>query len=301
MIPVIWHEGPESRNATEGTHGRTRYAATCMLNDMLDTYNCQHWIRFSDGMPKVDGAVVVIHGGNEHHLVNQINEDLARFKWVVVIAMGDEESEFPYHQLRHPNMKLWIQSPIPNQHRADRFHLFGYMWDCHKYKVSVPKDIDWFFAGQITHDRRHEMQKATQGIPNGTFIGTQGFAQGLDSKGYFELMSRSKIVLCPTGPVCPDSFRFAETLEVGGIPIVDWHPSGKPSYPYGFWEMLFPNGFPFPIMIEGWSNLPKVVDLVLTHFDSLQKQVLSWWTQYKTDYYNWLSQDLHALGAGSVL
>jgi hypothetical protein len=292
LINVIWHEGSESRNAMEGMHGRNRYAATCMLNDMFDTYDCRHWIRFYDGLPNVDGAVVVLQGANEAHLINPINEDLSRLKWAVVIVMGDEESRFPCEQLRHPNMKLWVQSPIPNRHRADRFLIFGYMWDCHKYIIQCDKDLDWSFSGQVTHSARQQMADAAKNIPNGKFIGTQGFAQGLKPKEYFELLSRSKIVLCPTGPFTPDSFRFSECLEAGGIPIVDEHPSNVPNYPDGFWKNIFPN-FPFPI-VQNWNDLAFIIE----YFDfGFQQEATAWWTGYKTDFYSWLRQDLSALGA----
>lgn len=302
MIPVIWHEPKNSLFASEGTHNRTRYAATCMLNDMLDTYDCQHYFNFHTGMPQVDGAVVIIHGGHEKDIVDQINQDIKSLQWVVLIGMGDEESEFPYNGLRHPNKKLWIQSPIPGKHTyADRYHLFGYMWDCKKYLKHSPRILNWFFSGQVTHARRWELAEQLRKLPNGKLVETQGFSQGLPSAEYFNLMSQSKIVLCPTGPACPDSFRFVEALEYGCIPIVDERPSWKIDYPAGFWDTIFPaekfGVRPFPV-IDDWEKfLPTGISAILDNYDDVQKGCVEWWRAYKQEYFSWLGRDLHELGA----
>jgi hypothetical protein len=222
--------------------------------------------------------------------------DIASYKWVVVIGIADEESLFPYDKIQHPNMKLWIQSPIPSIHKADRFHLFGYMWDCKKYAAIVPKTLDWFFAGQVTHARRHDLAIELRGMSNGRLIETYGFAQGLSPKEYFDLMNCAKVIPCPTGPCCPDSFRFSETLESGGIPIVDEKPSWNKSYPAGFWNIMFPQGQPFPV-IDNWERLPGIMQEILANYSTIQPGVAQWWKEYKNSYFSWLGKDLKALGA----
>jgi len=296
MIPVVWHEPKEARYS-DGEQSRYRYGCATMLNDMFDTYECQHFINYHTGMPQVDGAVIVISGGHENELVERINKDVAQYKWVLFIGIADEESEFPYHLLRHPNMKLWLQAPIPGRHTfADRYLLFGYMWDCRKYMKQLPRCLDWFFSGQVTHDRRREMVEQLRKLPQcGHLVETQGFAQGLSSLDYFDLMSQSKIVLCPTGPATPDSFRFAEALEYGCIPIVDEKPSWKKDYPNGFWQMMFPTR-PFPV-VENWSDLPRIMSHLLDNYERRQEACAGWWKEYKQDFYSWLGRDLHALGA----
>ena len=293
MIPVVWHEPKEARYS-DGEQSRYRYGCATMLNDMFDTCECQHFINYHTGMPQVDGAVIVISGGHENELVERINKDVAQYKWVLFIGIADEESEFPYHLLRHPNMKLWLQAPIPGRHTfADRYLLFGYMWDCKKYLKESPRTLDWFFSGQVTHDRRCEMVAVLKSLQNGKLVETQGFAQGLASSEYFDLMSKSKIVLCPTGPACPDSFRFAEALEYGCIPIVDEKPSWEKDYPIGFWQMLFPNR-PFPVL-QNWSELPRIMNHLLSNYENRQKACATWWTAYKQDFYTWLGKDLYTL------
>ena len=110
-------------------------------------------------VPEGEGAVVIIPARYHYRDVSRINEDLSRFPWVVLMLVGDEESIFPTEELRHPNFRLWVMTPIPGKHKADHFLTHGYTpqtrpilkgFECPK------KYTDWFFAGQITHQRRKE-------------------------------------------------------------------------------------------------------------------------------------------------
>lgn len=305
MIPVVWFEGIagldkySAQFATEGVQGRSRYACCGLLNDAFDSYGdlFKHFSGW-DGMPRVpDYAIVIIHGGHLRYQVDQINEKIQELQGVLLIGIGDEEMDFPYHLLWHRNMKLWMQSPIPGRARADRFPIVGYPCDIHEHLIhGQERTLDWFFAGQDTHVTRHECIAALSRMPNGRLVATQQFYSGLPHDEYFQTLGRTKVIPCPSGPVNSDTFRMAEALEAGCVPIVDERPGWKQNHPRGFFNMIFPQGFPFPL-IEDWAQLPQIMSSLLSDYDRKQKEVSVWWAAYKADYYSWLSQDLKALGA----
>ena len=297
MIPVSWYEGIFGLYAHEGTHGRSRYACCGLLNDMFDSYECEHFSGFDAVPANAEGAVVVVHGGHLRHDVDKINQDIARLQWVIIIGIGDEETDFPYARLSHRNMKLWMQAPIAGKSSADRYLIFGYPCDMHEHLVpSTGRPLDWFFAGQNSHVRREECLRTLRTLSGGKLLETQQFYSGMPHDEYFHTLSQAKVIPCPSGPVCPDTFRMAEALEAGSIPVIDQRPGWLDNYPRGFWNVVFPQGFPFPL-VEDWAQFPQVLSDLLANYLAKSAECSAWWTEYKRNYFDWLRQDLKALGA----
>ena len=297
MISVCWYEGIAGLYAHEGVHGRSRYACCGLLNDMFDSYNCEHFSGFESLPKSTKGAVIIVHGGHLRDQVDKINQDASSLEWVIFIGIGDEDNDFPYHLLWHRNFKLWMQSPVPGKSRADRFPIVGYPCDTHEHLVIDPaRPLDWFFAGQVTHIRREECAAQLRHLKGGRLLETQQFYSGMEHAEYYRTLGQAKIIPCPSGPVNSDTFRMAEALEAGCIPVVDQKPGWKHNHPRGFFDMIFPQGFPFPLL-ENWSEFPAVLDNLLANYPAKQKEVADWWASYKADYYSWLGHDLKALGA----
>jgi glycosyltransferase involved in cell wall biosynthesis len=305
MIPVCWYEGIagldkySAQFAAEGIQGRSRYACCGLLNDAFDSYGdtFQHFSGW-DGMPRPrpDYAVVIVHGGHLRYQVENINSSIAELQGVLIIGIGDEESDFPYHELRHRNMKLWMQSPIPGRSRADRFPIVGYPVDCRENLVHGQERIyDFSFAGQVTHARREECVRALKTMSGGKLLETKQFYSGMPHDEYFKLLGQSKIVPCPSGPVCSDTFRLAEALEAGCIPIVDEHPGWRDQPTRGIFNMLFPQGHPFPL-IGNWADAPQTIQNLLNDYENQSRIVRDWWASYKASYFSWLREDLRVLG-----
>lgn len=302
MIPVVWFEGIAGLDAYSaqfakdvGLIGRSRYACTGLLNDMFDSYNCVHYSGW-DGMPSVpEYAVIIIHGGHLRYQVDLINEKIQQLQAVVCIGIGDEENDFPYAQLWHRNMKLWMQSPIPGKSRADRFQIVGYPCDIHEHlHIEEFRPLEWFFAGQVSHVRREECAAQLRQMQNGKLLETKQFYAGMEHAEYFRILGQAKVIPCPSGPVCSDTFRLAEALEAGAIPVVDFHPGWREKPVDGFWEMLF-REIPFPIL-DNWNQFPRVLESLLGDYDNQSIKVQSWWKLYKQNYFSWLGQDLRSLG-----
>ena len=298
-LPIYWWEGIAGLYAHEGQFGRSRYACCGLLNSMLDTYDCIHHSGY-DNLKNEDFAVVIIHGGHLRTQVEEINQSIAHLSAVICIGMGDEENDFPYRALRHRNMKVWVQSPIPGKSWADRFLAVGYPCDCVENTIYGQERIyDFSFAGQVTHVRREdcvrELRKLLLEKRNGYLLETKQFYSGLEHAEYFKILGQSKIVPCPSGPVCSDTFRLYEALENQCVPICDFHPGWKDQPTPGIWEMIFPNGYPFPV-VKNWNELPQVMEKVLSDYDKVQQTVSLWWIEYKRQYFSWLRTDLRALG-----
>jgi hypothetical protein len=270
MIPVIWHAQEE---------GRGRYNCTAMLNDMFDFFDCTHY-GGAKQMPDVEGAVVVVHGGREPFRLDAVNYDISGLKWVLLIFLGDEECTFPAELVNHPNKRVWVQEPMPGRHDfAERFILNGYSHDHMRYVTACPKDLDWFFAGQVTHERRRACVTALQSIDwGGVIIETKGFCQGISRSEYFQMMCRARIVPCPSGPFSQDAARPWEALECGAIPILDdLSPTRKEP---GFWKYLL-GRHPFPVVTD-WSTLPALIEkMKKDNLDILARECANWWWAYK--------------------
>jgi hypothetical protein len=311
MINIVYHEGAEG-----GVHGRPRYANLTMLHEAFDSLVLadklrippQHWAGMKYLPEWARGAAVVIHGGNEYHadsmIGERVSEEVAELDWVVFIVTGDEASEMPARQLQHPNSRLWVQNPKPGVTQADRYLICGYPNDCRdqldrwRNRIAsnqigeIRRDLDWSFAGQMTHRRRHEMGAAFSGVERGALVATAGFGQGLDHESYYKQLLRSKVVLCPSGPATPDSYRMAEALEAGAVPVLD---ACALDGVRGYWGMVF-DEHPFPV-VEEWVEGPEKLKEVLADYERVQRECAYFWKKYKLTMRGWLEHDLKRLGA----
>lgn len=170
------------------------------------------------GSPNSNMAVFIIPARQHIDRLNEINEIINRAKQCLVILTGDEEASFPIDQLHHPNMKLWAH------HRDDtdyRLHN-GYAPSKRQLPLKPPeKTLDWYFAGQITHEARTHMVDELRDVPGGELHTTQGFAQGIDPGEYIQQLATAKSAPCPPGPVIRETFREYEAYEAMAVPVFD--------------------------------------------------------------------------------
>ncbi len=261
-----------------------------------------HHIGFDQLPPDADGAVVII-GAQHHHApeqVERLNADLARLRWVVLVLAGDECSQFPWQAVEHPNLRLWIMTPRPHLHvDSDAFFIGeGYRSNVPVVVKGVrdrePRLWDWFFAGQVTHERRQQMVAVLDHVgahPRGNLLCTPGFLQGMAHPTYLRMLASCKVAPCPSGPCTPDSFRFYEALEAGCVPLADaYTPAGWP----GYWQFVYGPGLPFPI-VEDWSDLPAIMDDVLADWPRRAAECGEWWRVQKARIVQRLDDDVRAV------
>lgn len=234
-----------------------------------------------------EGAVVVFPArfNTEPRHLTELNADLAKLKWVVLIITSDEESSFDWQNVKHPNMKLWVSTPKSNQGGADLYFGDGYRTeapDILRYyrKQALTRPLDWFFAGQRTTNRRNQCADAIQGRTDGYSFMTQEFASGLEYPDYLKHMASAKAALCPSGAVSQDTFRFYEALEAGAVPIADTVAVNPETNPGRYWEKLYGENPPFKL-IDNWSDLSSVLKEITDTYPVTNNRVFAWWQNYK--------------------
>jgi hypothetical protein len=128
-------------------------------------------------------------------------------------------------------------------------------------------------------------------IPNSFYNPTNGFAEGLKPKQYYDKMFLSKIVPCPSGAMVVDSFRFYEAIEMLCLPIGDKLDSRMQNT--DFFNFLF-QGEHSINTVENWQDLPKLLPELLNNYTSEMHQVVCWWIKYKRDLFNELMRQVNA-------
>ncbi len=252
--------------------------------------------------PWNEGAIVIINGRTHTKDTARINADLSKLRWVLFIETGDEEAVFPWREIKHPIMRVWVQLPRMNQHNDVSYHLVN------GYRAGAADILDGlgqqqrtttvYFAGQVNHDRREQCVEAMKALdpmqyPNNILMETSGFGQEIVSQTeYLTIMAQSKIVLCPSGVESPDTFRLYEALEAGCIPIVDAFATRNQDW--GFWNYLFKGDVPFPI-ISYWDKLPDLLPELLNNYPENANKIFSWWQLKKREIKDKLYADVKEL------
>lgn len=250
--------------------------------NLLKTIPCTE---YATPPPTDEGVVAILSHIQSDETVRKLTE----YPWVLAIHTSDESHEWDLAKLKHPRMKTWMQYPT-EKHRGDRNILIGCQEDTHllmpERKPLKERKYDWVFSGQVNHPGREELVRNLKG--NGEIHARTGFAQG-DRKEHLRLLTEARIAPCPGGLVHPDSFRFAEAIECGCLPVVD-----TPEW----WESM---GVPVKA-VSNWSRFPFILDYYQYYPDKLQKDVdviNAWWENYKVQLREWLLEDVKELSGVS--
>lgn len=234
--------------------------------------------------PESNGAIVVIPGPYQGKFIKEINAELSKYEWVLLVITSDEEGKFPIEKIVHPNMRAWIQ--YPKQGRHDKYGKFplGYTSETRKnLKFFEHRDIDVFYSGQKTHERRVLCSEGIDhAIEKYKLIGikkdSQGFSQGLEPEEYMKYMCRAKVAPSPAGPVSADAFRTYEALEAGATPIGD---NISLAGDHHYWDYLF-GSVPFACL-NIYEDLPGYIDDQLKRYPTRNIEAQAWWIKKKRD------------------
>lgn len=229
------------------------------------------------------GAVVVVPARMENGEVGPLQQLLDRLPWVLLVLTSDEERAFPWQQLRHPNMRVWVQTPHPHRD-ADADHVLpvGYPPDTPELAdryVTADRPLDWAFMGQVTHRRREQAAQAMRGLDGGQLLETDGFTAGVPREAYLADLAAAKLAPCPGGPQTPDTFRLWEALEAGCVPLVDTEAGEREMV--GYWRRML-GATPWP-EVGDWVELGRLVRRELADWPANAVRCSAWWQAYKRD------------------
>ena len=266
-----------------------------LLYDLLEDFEFQE----VDTLAVQDLALVVIPARSHVDKVKEINRELNKVGSVVLFLMGDEEASFPINEIKHKNIKIWVQNPHPGLPAECRKLGTGYPFTIRKFleeNTNTPKkNLDWFFAGQVTHSRREECVKELRNIGGGELVESKAFTQGIEQTEYFKKMASAKVLPCPSGPETPDTFRLFEALELGGVPIADTQTPTKDWA--GFWTWLFDEPVPF-LEIANWESLNGYIEDAVSKYPALNNRIQAWWLRRKAKFKKQIYDDLLNLPNG---
>lgn len=236
-------------------------------------------------LPKADRAIVVIPARHHAGLEDQINEQLKNIDHAVLFLMGDEEADFDIEKIKHNSIHIWVQNPHIGKH--DNYNRIGTGYTPHIKELKnteIKKEVDLFFAGQNTHERRFELIRILRKMESNNYDihyhASEGFTQGLQPKDYIFNLSKAKIAPAPSGAVIPDSFRLFEALECMCLVIADQKtPSGEVME---YWDWLFNQITPF-YKTDSWEKLPWQYNELLEDYPANLHKQTAWWLKYKRD------------------
>lgn len=284
-VPAVWlsyHPHVDGRVQWDGGRG--------LLGDLIRRGDT------TDTTTPGDQPSVVLVPGQHHatrHDYAQLNADLARMPRAVVVVYGDEASLFDWRHITHPDLRWWVMTPRHTLH-AGMPAGTRFIGEGAGPPFAVPpveKDLDVFFAGQITHPRRQELADTLRPLTSATVVleETPGFMQGRPRAGYLSQLARAKVAPCPSGIGTVDSFRLWESVRLGCVPVVEHRtPDGKD---HGMWHLCYPGGVPFPVVMS-WSELPGLLPDLLAEHETIARRCQDWWLRQRQQYAGWLAEDV---------
>lgn len=137
----------------------------------------------------------------------------------------------------------------------------------HRWTFECERDILYSFVGRTTHPSRAEIMETLSGRPK-VYIST--VRHGL--RDYCEILARSVFALCPRG-YGPSSFRIAEALQYGAIPV------------YISDQWVFPHNSRFPGLVFSYAPqtiqyLPEMLDRIPVK--DIQAEIADYYRNYIT-------------------
>lgn len=249
-----------------------------LLKEIFDKNNIKQ-IKVTS-LLECDRAFVVIPGPQNIDYEDIINQELQKIKRVVLFITGDESATFNIEKIKHDNIEIWIQYPHKKHSKYNKLPVGAPQHISKNLPRYQDKSYNTFFAGQITHQRRQQLSKIMPKIPNSFYYPTEGFAQGMKPKQYYDSMFMSKIVPCPSGAEVIDSFRFYEAIEMLCLPIGDKIDSKGINT--DFFNFVFEDNHSIKT-VENWSELIDMMPYLLDVYVSEMHQIVCWWIKYKRD------------------
>lgn len=178
----------------------------------------------------------------------------------IVFSTSDEQHQQPIQDHLREEVCLLFKNYYPKGGSLDSrvFPLpLGYLTGF-SGTDSIPilaRELDYSFSGTFNGNGRDKMlEQLNARSSDGRkkfFRTTNGWGKGLSMEQYSDLLSSTKIALCPSGYISRESFRIFESAKCGCVLLVD-------DIPLDLWYY-----YDFPgIVIKDWSDLSIIEQLL---------------------------------------
>lgn len=195
---------------------------------------------------------------------NEIKKEITQQS--IVFITSDESHSIPTKFIDNENIKFIFKHYHPKEwtHKKTRPLPLGYLQGfkgSNNIKIKDRK-IDYGFSG-AWNKIRHNMIRAFEKMHNDNRIKyfqlNQNWATGYSIDQYSQILSNSKISLCPTGYDSNESFRLIESAMCGNIILADKR--------YDFW---YNKNLPY-FEITDWSDLSIIENILSMSESGLQE------------------------------
>lgn len=224
-----------------------------------------------------DEAIIIM--GKPKDLTG-VRDHLNKFKKGLIILTSDEDSMWDWKSVIPEHFKVWTQYYYKNKSEIKERLLLGFPTRLKDVVIDKTQERKYFcsFVGQVQNPHRQKCVEALKQIPNNFIKIADGFGgvNGLEYQEYINILCQSKVVFCPSGSMCTDSFRVYEALECGALPIVEPR-SPRDDENFDYWKEV---GAPIFPCVHDWDNMP----FILKDTESIKqrtKDCLEWWAGYK--------------------
>lgn len=249
----------------------------------------QHYEK--DFPPHGQGAVAVLSARHAVDKVAEVQAEISRLDWCIFIVASDEEGVFPWRSIRHPRMKVYVQTPRPGIHdECDFKYVTGPRVNTTELLRHIPqrRKFLWAYSGQEQNPMRQQcvlvLRDRIERKGDGILNVTDGFGRGYEYVDYLQVLSDAKIAPCPPGSFVTDCFRVYESLEAGTLPVATSRsPADKAGFEY--WEYTS-GGAPFP-RVSDWNDFAAIANRGADDplwLQNLTNQSIAWWLNYKRDF-----------------
>lgn len=229
-------------------------------------------------------AIVIVVGKPE---IAPLRAWLETLKSGLVILTSEEDAYFDYHAAIPEHLEIWTSYYHACKADIKERILLGPPSRIKDYKINthLPKKYLWSFVGQMQNPFRNKAVNILKGLLEGDGELSNGFlhrapmfggqVDGIEYQEYLDIMCQSKYVICPTGSMCVDSFRFYEALECGAIPITDRR-SPRDEWTFNYWYETIGDRAASIIWVNDWEELPELLRDNPTRSSE-------WWETYKAE------------------
>lgn len=299
-VPVLWvslHDEILARGyADQGFLEAVLARDVWNPSDALSFHHVEIHDRATNFEPRATNGAVVVFNGRSH----ASPEDVAWLRWFVdsldwsvVLICGDEEWDFPWREIPQTDRRRVYAMQARPEHVDAGLGMIPGGWYPETHELLEPRreqaelrPFDWFFAGQVTHERRQECVRELRELGNGFLVETERYLEeGIPRPLYFRAMADAKIIPSPSGPYSVDCARTFEALEAGCVPIADVKTAYGPTFDY--WALLFGPDHRIPTT-DDWSKLPAMIREILDGWPANATRIFAKWQQWKRSW----AQDL---------